>query len=166
MLVLFRIFQGLAGGPLMPLSQTLLLRIFPKEKAGAAIGLWSMTTLIAPILGPILGGVLCDNWSWPLIFYINVPVALICVITSNLSLNSVVYSGIYWLWRDALGALAESHIGIAFPFRIFAGITSYAIPFDERLFKITTGRCAASNRFFWRLPDRFYTGSSDCLESI
>lgn len=78
MLVLFRIFQGLAGGPLMPLSQTLLLRIFPKEKAGAAIGLWSMTTLIAPILGPILGGVLCDNWSWPLIFYINVPVALIC----------------------------------------------------------------------------------------
>jgi len=78
LLVLFRIFQGLAGGPLMPLSQTLLLRIFPKEKAAAAMGLWAMTTLVAPILGPILGGVICDSASWPYIFYINVPVALLC----------------------------------------------------------------------------------------
>ncbi|MDR6407040.1 DHA2 family efflux MFS transporter permease subunit [Paraburkholderia terricola] len=78
MLVLFRVFQGLAGGPLMPLSQTLLLRIFPKEKAAAAIGLWSMTTLVAPVLGPILGGVICDRMHWAYIFYINVPVALIC----------------------------------------------------------------------------------------
>ena len=58
LLVAFRILQGLCGGPLMPLSQTLLLKIFPKEKHGAAIGLWSMTTLVAPILGPILGGAL------------------------------------------------------------------------------------------------------------
>lgn len=78
MLVLFRVFQGLGGGPLMPLSQTLLLRIFPKEKAPMAIGLWSMTTLVAPVLGPILGGVLCDRLHWAYIFYINVPVALIC----------------------------------------------------------------------------------------
>lgn len=78
MLVGARVLQGLAGGPLMPLSQTLLLRIFPKEKAAAATGLWAMTTLIAPVLGPILGGVLCDSASWPWIFFINVPVALIC----------------------------------------------------------------------------------------
>ncbi|MCY0966440.1 DHA2 family efflux MFS transporter permease subunit [Parathalassolituus penaei] len=78
LLVLARIFQGLAGGPLMPLSQTLLLRIFPAEKAGAAIGLWSMTTLIAPVLGPILGGYLCDNYSWPWIFWINLPIAVAC----------------------------------------------------------------------------------------
>ena len=78
MLVTFRIFQGLAGGPLMPLSQTLLLRIFPKDKAAAATGLWAMTTLIAPIMGPILGGILCDQATWPYIFYINVPVALLC----------------------------------------------------------------------------------------
>ena len=78
MLVVARIFQGLAGGPLMPLSQTLLLRIFPAEKAGAAIGLWSMTTLIAPVLGPILGGYLCDNYSWPWIFWINLPIAVAC----------------------------------------------------------------------------------------
>jgi len=78
LLIAFRVFQGLAGGPLIPLSQTLLLRVFPKEKAPTAVGLWAMTTLIAPIAGPILGGVLCDQYSWPYIFYINVPVALIC----------------------------------------------------------------------------------------
>jgi DHA2 family multidrug resistance protein len=62
----------------MPLSQTLLLRIFPKEKAAAAMGLWAMTTLIAPVLGPILGGYLCDEFSWPWIFYINLPIAITC----------------------------------------------------------------------------------------
>ncbi|MBW8859041.1 MAG: MFS transporter, partial [Caulobacter sp.] len=56
LLVLFRVLQGACGGPLMPLSQTLLLRVFPKKYAAAATGLWAMTTLIAPILGPILGG--------------------------------------------------------------------------------------------------------------
>lgn len=77
MLVFARTLQGIAGGPLMPLSQTLLLRIFPKEKAGLAIMIWAMTTLIAPIVGPILGGVLCDNFSWPWIFYINLPLVLL-----------------------------------------------------------------------------------------
>src|SRR5262249_60566534 len=78
MLVAGRICQGLAGGSLMPLSQTLLLRIFPKDKAAAATALWAMTTLIAPVLGPILGGWLCDDYSWPVIFFINVPLAMVC----------------------------------------------------------------------------------------
>lgn len=78
MLVMARIFQGIAGGPLMPLSQTLLMRIFPKEKMGTAMAIWSMTTLVAPILGPIVGGYICDAWSWPFIFLINVPIALAC----------------------------------------------------------------------------------------
>jgi DHA2 family multidrug resistance protein len=78
LLVLFRVMQGLSGGPMIPLCQTLLLRVFPKERAPAAIGLWSMTTVTAPIAGPIVGGILCDDVSWPSIFYINVPVALLC----------------------------------------------------------------------------------------
>lgn len=78
MLILGRICQGMAGGLLMPLSQTLLLRIFPKEKATQAMGLWAMTTLTAPVLGPILGGAICDTWSWPYIFFINVPLAMLC----------------------------------------------------------------------------------------
>jgi DHA2 family multidrug resistance protein len=78
LLVLFRVLQGLSGGPMIPLCQTLLLRIFPRERAAAAMGLWAMTTVVAPIAGPIVGGVLCDNVGWPSIFYINVPVALAC----------------------------------------------------------------------------------------
>jgi DHA2 family multidrug resistance protein len=77
-LVLFRVLQGLAGGPLMPLSQILLLRIFPKEKAGIGLAIWAMTTTTAPILGPILGGTISDNWTWPWIFFINLPVVAIC----------------------------------------------------------------------------------------
>lgn len=76
-LVMFRVFLGFAGGPLMPLSQTLMIRIFPKHKSHAAIGIWSMTTLIAPIMGPILGGYLCDQYSWPYIFMVKMPFAII-----------------------------------------------------------------------------------------
>ena len=77
-LIAFRIGQGLCGGPLMPISQTLLLSIFPKEKHAQATGIWAMTTIVAPILGPILGGTISDNWGWHWIFFINVPIAAIC----------------------------------------------------------------------------------------
>jgi MFS transporter, DHA2 family, multidrug resistance protein len=80
LLVLFRVMQGLCGGPMMPLSQTLLRRIFPPEQQGAALGLWAMTTVVAPIAGPLLGGVLVDGAGWPWIFYINVPVALVVAV--------------------------------------------------------------------------------------
>ncbi len=75
MLLGMRVLQGMAGGPLLALSQTLLLRIFPKEQSMQAMGLWAMTTLLAPVVGPVLGGWLCDNYSWPWVFFINVPMA-------------------------------------------------------------------------------------------
>ena len=78
MLIVFRIMQGLAGGPMMPLSQTLMRRIFPPQQQAAALGLWSMTTVVGPIAGPLLGGALVDTVGWPWVFYINVPVALLC----------------------------------------------------------------------------------------
>jgi len=88
MLVACRIGQGLCGGPLMPLSQTLLLRIFKKEQHAQAMGVWAMTTVVAPILGPILGGTISDNWSWHWIFFINLPVAALCVFGASSLLRS------------------------------------------------------------------------------
>ncbi|HWD67675.1 MAG TPA: DHA2 family efflux MFS transporter permease subunit [Caulobacteraceae bacterium] len=77
-LVVFRVLQGLSGGPMMPLSQTLMRRIFPAHQQGTALGLWGMTTVVGPIVGPLLGGVLVDGPGWPWVFYINVAPALIC----------------------------------------------------------------------------------------
>lgn len=78
LLVTFRVMQGVCGGPIMPMSQTLMMQLFPADKRSQAMGLWSMTTVTAPIAGPILGGVLCDNAGWPWVFLINVPVAALC----------------------------------------------------------------------------------------
>jgi DHA2 family multidrug resistance protein len=75
-LIFFRVLQGLVAGPMIPLSQTLLLSSYPKAKSGMALAMWSMTTLVAPVVGPLLGGWITDNISWPWIFYINVPVGL------------------------------------------------------------------------------------------
>jgi len=75
MLLGMRVLLGLVGGPIMPLSQMLLLRVFPKEKATLATVIWAMTTLVGPVAGPILGGIICDNYGWAWIFFIKVPVA-------------------------------------------------------------------------------------------
>lgn len=77
-LLLFRIMQGGVSGPMIPGSQALLLSLFPDSKKGTALAIWSMTTLVAPIAGPILGGYISDNYPWEWIFLINVPVGLFC----------------------------------------------------------------------------------------
>ncbi len=76
-LVVFRVIQGAVSGPMIPGSQALLLAVFPERRRGTALAIWSMTTLTAPIAGPVLGGYISDNWTWPWIFYINVPVGVI-----------------------------------------------------------------------------------------
>ena len=65
---------------MVALSLALLLNNYPNEKKGLALALWAMTVVVAPIFGPILGGYLTDNYSWPWIFYINVPVGLLAVV--------------------------------------------------------------------------------------
>src|SRR3954471_62182 len=77
LLIFFRIVQGAVAGPMIPLSQTLLLSSYPRDRAGSALAMWSITTLVAPVVGPVLGGWLTDNFAWPWIFYINIPVGII-----------------------------------------------------------------------------------------
>ncbi|WP_305869029.1 DHA2 family efflux MFS transporter permease subunit [Caballeronia sp. M1242] len=75
-LIAFRLLQGLVSGPMVPLSQTILMRSYPPEKRGLALGLWAMTVIVAPIFGPVMGGYITDNYTWPWIFYINVPIGV------------------------------------------------------------------------------------------
>jgi DHA2 family multidrug resistance protein len=74
MLVGARLIQGLVSGPMMSVAQAILLRNYPIERRGMAIALWSMVIIVAPIFGPIIGGWITDNLSWPWLFYINLPV--------------------------------------------------------------------------------------------
>jgi DHA2 family multidrug resistance protein len=77
MLILFRVIQGAVAGPMIPLSQTLLLASYPRDKGGTALAMFSLTVLVAPVVGPLLGGWITDNISWPWIFFINVPVGVV-----------------------------------------------------------------------------------------
>jgi len=79
MLVFFRVVQGMVAGPMIPLSQSLLLANYPDDKKGLATALWATVAVAAPVLGPILGGYITDNYSWPWIFYINLPVGIFSV---------------------------------------------------------------------------------------
>ena len=87
MLVVGRLLQGAGSGPMVALSLSLLLNNYPNEKKGLALALWAMTVVVALIFGPILGGWLTDNYSWPWIFYINAPVGLLAVAVTWLLLH-------------------------------------------------------------------------------
>ena len=82
MMIVFRVLQGAVAGPIIPLSQSLLLNNYPPEKRGMALAFWSMTIVVAPICGPILGGWISDNIHWGWIFFINVPIGLAVVLIS------------------------------------------------------------------------------------
>jgi DHA2 family multidrug resistance protein len=84
LLILFRIIQGTTGGALQPLSQAVLLEAFPPEQRGKAMGFWGLGIVVAPILGPVLGGWLTDNYSWRWVFYINLPVGIVALVMMTL----------------------------------------------------------------------------------
>jgi DHA2 family multidrug resistance protein len=76
-IVLFRVLQGLFGAALVPLSQTTLLNINPKERQGSAMALWGVAVMAGPVLGPVLGGWLTQAYSWRFVFYINLPIGVL-----------------------------------------------------------------------------------------
>jgi DHA2 family multidrug resistance protein len=87
MLIAARLMQGLVSGPMMSVAQALLLRNYPVHLRGLALGLWAMVVIVAPIIGPVLGGWITDNLSWPWLFYINVPTGIAAATVSWLLLR-------------------------------------------------------------------------------
>ena len=78
-MVTFRIFQGAFGASVIPLSQSIMVQIYPPEERGKAMALFSVGILLGPILGPTVGGIITENMDWRWIFYVNVPIGLICL---------------------------------------------------------------------------------------
>ncbi|AUB76269.1 multidrug resistance protein B [Pseudomonas sp. Lz4W] len=87
-LVGFRVLQGLVAGPLYPMTQTLLIAVYPPAKRGMALALLAMVTVVAPIAGPILGGWITDSYSWPWIFFINIPIGFFAVMVVRQQLKA------------------------------------------------------------------------------
>src|SRR6185312_1525314 len=114
LLILFRVMQGASGGGLQPLSQAIMMEAFPPEKRGKAMAFWGVGIVVAPMIGPVLGGWITDSYSWRWLFYINLPVGIAAVIMSKLFIHDPSYirrtgEGIdYWgigLLAVGIGAL-------------------------------------------------------------
>jgi len=82
-LIFFRVLQGLAGGSLQPISQSILLETFPPAQHGTAMAIFGMGIMLGPIMGPLMGGWITDNWSWHWIFFINIPIGLLSLAMSR-----------------------------------------------------------------------------------
>jgi DHA2 family multidrug resistance protein len=103
-LIAFRALQGFVAGPMIPLSQSLLLSSYPRNQMGFAMAMWAMTTLVAPVMGPLLGGWITDNISWPWIFYINIPIGIVA---------ATACWGIYHKRESAVRKLPIDKVGLA-----------------------------------------------------
>ncbi len=119
-LIAWRILQGATGGVMQPLAQAIMLEAFPPHERGKAMGFFGLVGVVAPILGPVLGGWLTDNYSWRWVFYINVPVGVLAI----LLLNAFVHDPPY-LRR---GAWRIDYLGIGL---LAVGIGSLQIALDK-----------------------------------
>jgi MFS transporter, DHA2 family, multidrug resistance protein len=91
LLIIFRIFQGATGGGLQPLSQAILMEAFPPEKRAKAMAFWALGIVVAPMLGPVLGGWITDSYSWRWLFFINIPIGIVAVIMAVMFIHDPPY---------------------------------------------------------------------------
>ncbi len=116
-LIMFRLIQGATGGALQPLSQAVMLEAFPPHDRGKAMGFWGLGIVVAPMLGPVLGGWLTENYSWRWVFYINLPVGLIAILMIQFFIFDPTYirrgEGRVDYWGIGLLALAMACLQIA-----------------------------------------------------
>jgi DHA2 family multidrug resistance protein len=90
-LIVFRILQGIGGGALQPISQSILLETFPRRQHGMAMALFGVGIMFGPIIGPVLGGWITDNWSWHWIFFINIPIGIVSILMTLLFIEDPHY---------------------------------------------------------------------------
>jgi DHA2 family multidrug resistance protein len=122
-LILFRVVQGIGGGALQPISQAILVESFPPQKRGIAMGIFGMGVVVAPIVGPTLGGWLTDSYSWRWIFFINVPVGMLSIFLTTLIVSDPPY-----LTRHKLGQVRIDYIGLGL---ISLGLGALQIVLDK-----------------------------------
>jgi MFS transporter, DHA2 family, multidrug resistance protein len=122
-LVVFRILQGLGGGALQPISQAILVESFPKKKHGMAMAVYGMGVVLAPIIGPTLGGWITDSYSWRWIFFINIPVGILSLTLTTLLIFDPPYLG-----RRTFGNFRMDYIGLGL---IATGLGSLEVFLDE-----------------------------------
>ena len=92
MMVITRVIQGFGGGALLPLSQAMMLELFPVEKRAQSMAMFGLVVVIAPIIGPVIGGWITTNWSWPFIFFINVPIGILAVFLAKQCIEDPPYA--------------------------------------------------------------------------
>jgi DHA2 family multidrug resistance protein len=123
MLIAFRILQGLGGGALQPISQAILVESFPREKQGMAMAVYGMGVVVAPVIGPTLGGWITDNYSWGWIFFINIPVGIL-----SLALTSSLIHDPPYLVRRSIRSVKIDYMGFGL---LALGLGSLEIVLDE-----------------------------------
>jgi DHA2 family multidrug resistance protein len=104
-LIFFRVLQGLGGGGLVPVSQSILLEAFPKKQHGTAMALFGMGAMFGPIAGPLLGGWITDNWSWRWIFYVNIPIGILSIVMNGIVIKDPPYMKRQRMKIDYVGLL-------------------------------------------------------------
>jgi DHA2 family multidrug resistance protein len=123
MLVFFRVLQGIGGGALQPMSQAILVETFPREKHGTAMAVFGMGVVLAPVVGPTLGGWITDNFSWRWIFFINIPVGILSLLLTTFLIFDPPY-----LVRKAFGGLKIDYLGLGL---LATGLGALEVVLDE-----------------------------------
>src|SRR6266568_7998489 len=123
-LIFFRVLQGLGGGALQPISQAILVESFPRAKQGMAMAVYGMGVVVAPVIGPTLGGWITDNYSWGWIFFINLPVGILSLVMTS----SLISDPPFLVRKSFASGLKVDYIGFAL---LALGLGSLEIVLDE-----------------------------------
>jgi DHA2 family multidrug resistance protein len=124
LLIFFRVLQGLGGGALQPVSQAILVETFPREKQGMAMAIYGMGVVVAPIIGPTLGGWITDNYSWRWVFYINIPIGILSLLLTS----ALIFDPPYLVRKGFKDGLRIDYMGLGL---LAVGLGALEVMLDE-----------------------------------